>query len=164
MGGRARAGRIVLELLIAGLAVAAINGFLTRHAASGYAPPLPTAGLNGPAPRLRAGHPVLIEFFATWCPICRLDQGVAQQVARHEPVVVVATESPAQTVRAFARAHHWQTPVIMDRRGALARRYGARVLPMAFIVGPRGHIRFVVAGYTTEAGLMARLWLAGLRL
>ena len=149
---------------MAGLAIVAINGFLTRHAASGYAPRLPAARLNGPAPPLGAGHPVLIEFFATWCPICRLDQGVAQEIARHESVVIVATESPAQAVRAFARAHHWQTPVILDRRGTLAHRYGARVFPIAFIVGPRGRIRFVVAGYTTEAGLMARLWLAKLRL
>ncbi len=164
MGHLARVPRIVLELLVAGLVIVAINGFLTRHAASGRAPRLPAARLNGPAPRLGVGRPVLVEFFATWCPICRLDQGVAQEIARRAPVVIVATESPAQAVRAFAQAHHWQTPVILDRRGALARRYGARVLPMAFIVGPQGRIRFAVAGYTTEAGLMARLWLAQLRL
>jgi thiol-disulfide isomerase/thioredoxin len=163
VGGHTRVRTILRDILIAGLAIVAINGLLTRHAASGRAPSLPAARLNGPTPPLAAGRPVLIEFFATWCPICRLDQQVAQKIARHERVVVVATESPARAVRAFARAHRWQTPVIMDRHGALARRYGALVLPMAFVVGPKGHIRFVVAGYATEAGLMARLWWAGLR-
>ncbi len=164
MPSRGGVRRIAIELLIAGLAIFAINGFLTRHAAFGQAPTLPAAGLNGRAPKLGTGRPVLIEFFATWCPICRLDQGVAQEIARREPVVIVATQSPVRAVRAFALDHHWQTPVIMDQHGTLARRYGARVLPMAFIVGPKGRIRFVVAGYATEAGLMARLWLAGLRL
>lgn len=164
MAIRARLRTILRDTLIAGLAIIAVNGLMTRHAASGRAPKLPAARLHGPTPQLAAGHPVLIEFFATWCPICRLDQRVAQRIARHERVVVVATESPARAVRAFARAHHWQTPVIMDRHGTLARRYGALVLPMAFVVGPKGHIRFVVAGYATEAGLMARLWWAELRL
>lgn len=160
----ARVRSIAIELFIAGVALLAINAFLTRHAALGRAPALPAARLNGQAPQLGAGRPVLVEFFATWCPICRLDQGVAQEIARHEPVIVVATQSPTPRVRAFAQTHHWRTPVILDTQGTVAHRYGVQVLPMAFIVGPKGHIRFVVAGYATEAGLLARLWLAGLRL
>ena len=137
------------------------NAYLTRGAPEGQAPPLPEAPLNGHAPRLAAGRPVLVDFFASWCPICRLDQGAVQAAARRAAVVVVATQSKASVIRAMARRHHWRTPVVFDPEGRLARRYGARVLPMAFILGPHGTIRFVVAGYTTEAGLLARLWLAG---
>ncbi|MHB8253777.1 MAG: redoxin domain-containing protein [Acidiferrobacter sp.] len=155
---------ILTELLLAGIIIVAANAYLARHAAHGQAPPLAPATLNGPAPQVADGRPLLVDFFATWCPICRIDQGVAQSIARHEPVVIVATQSPTQAVRVFARSHHWRAPVILDPDGAIARRYGVRVLPMAFILGPRGHIRFVVAGYTTEVGLMTRLWLARLHL
>lgn len=155
-----RVRAILTEILLAGVIILAVNAFLARHAVEGEAPPLPPANIRGPGPRIADGQPLLVDFFATWCPICRVDQGVAQDVARHEQVIIVATQSPAQAVRAFAKDHHWHTPVIMDSHGVIAHRYGVRVLPMAFILGPRGHIRFVVAGYTTEIGLMARLWLA----
>ncbi|AWP24404.1 protein disulfide oxidoreductase [Acidiferrobacter sp. SPIII_3] len=159
-----RVTRGALELLAAAALILAGNAYLTRHAADGRAPPLPGASLNGHAPPIAAGRALLIDFFATWCPVCRADQGAVQAVARHAPVVVVATQSPAAAVRAFATDHHWHTPVILDRHGGIARRYGVRVLPMAFILGPRGRIRFVAAGYMTEAGLLARLWLARLHL
>jgi len=158
-------GRAILtDILLVVLVLILGNAYFTRDAVHGRAPPLPQASLNGLMTPQDIQGPVLVEFFATWCPICRVDQGVAQAVARYEPVVIVATQSPPAAVRAFAHSHHWRTPVILDPDGAIARRYGVRVLPMAFIVGPRKHIRFVVAGYTTEAGLLARLWWAGLRL
>ncbi|HUW98796.1 MAG TPA: redoxin domain-containing protein [Acidiferrobacter sp.] len=160
MRGRA----ILTEIVLAGALILAVNAYLARHAASGQAPPLPPASLHKPGPQIANGEPLLVDFFATWCPVCRVDQGVAQALARHDQVVVVATQSPARAVRVFAEKHHWRTAVIMDEDGAIARRYGVRVLPMTFILGPRGRIRFVVAGYTTKIGLMARLWLARLGL
>ena len=159
-----RVGRGALELLVAAALILAGNAYLTRHAAEGRAPPLPRASLNARATAIATGHARLVDFFATWCPVCRADQGTIQAVARHASVVVVATQCPAAAVRAFAAAHHWHTPVILDRHGRVARRYGVHVLPMAFILGPRGRIRFVAAGYMTEAGLLARLWLARLHL
>jgi thiol-disulfide isomerase/thioredoxin len=159
-----RAGRGALELVVAAALILAGNAYLTRHAAEGRAPPLPRASLNGRGRPIVAGHALLIDFFATWCLVCRADQGAIQAVARHAPVVVVATQSPVAAVRAFATAHHWHTPVVLDRHGRIAQRYGVHVVPMAFILGPRGRIRFVAAGYMTEAGLLTRLWLARLHL
>ncbi len=160
-----RRGRaLVFEIAVMAAIVLAVNAYRTRGAAGGMAPALPQATLNGPGPAIGAGRPVLIDFFATWCPICRIDQSAVAGAARHAPVIVVATQSPRRAVRSFAARHHWQVPVVLDPEGRIATRYGATVLPMAFILGPRGRVRAVVAGYTTTAGLLARLWLAGLHL
>lgn len=162
-----RGRAILVEVVLAGLIVLAANAFLTRDAVDGLAPALPAATLNAKNAHVEqgaAGRPMLVDFFATWCPICRVDQSVAQDLARHAQVVVVATQSPRQAVLRFAKSHHWRTPVILDPKGRIAKRFGVHVLPMAFVLGPRRHIRFVVAGYTTEAGLLARVWLASLHL
>lgn len=159
-----RGRALLIELAFAGFIILAANAYLTRDALDGVAPRLPAAALNPSAEQGAAGQPMLVDFFATWCPICRVDQGVAQDLARHARVVVVATQSPRKAVLRFAKSHHWRTPVILDPEGRLAQRFGVHVLPMAFVLGPHRHIRFVVAGYTTEAALLARIWLASLHL
>ncbi|MDA8391107.1 MAG: redoxin domain-containing protein [Gammaproteobacteria bacterium] len=153
-----RLRRLLGDALIGAALVFGVNAYLARHVPA-TAPALPPAWLKT-APALGRGQVVLIDFWASWCPFCRADQGTIQAVARHYPTVIVATGSPAAAVARFARRHHWQTPVILDPSGVLARRYGANTLPTAVIVGAQGHIRAAVVGYATAAGLRMRLWWA----
>lgn len=153
---------IVIELALAALTMVAINAWLTRNAVHGIAPPLPSTSA-GHQPAMGNGHPLLIDFWASGCPLCRLDQGAVEDVGRWATVVVVATQSSPAAIRHLA-AHDRHLLVVADPHGAIAQRYRVRALPALFIVGPAGHIRFVVEGYTTTAGLLARLWLARLSL
>ena len=61
----------------------------------------------------------------------------------------------------YRQAQKFHVPTLLDEDGALAGRYGLRGVSAVFILGPDGKIRYATTGYTSEAGLRLRLWLAG---
>ncbi len=133
--------------------------------ASGPAPALAGELLDGKPVALAAfaGRPVLVHFWATWCPICRAEQGSIDALARTAPVITVAMQSGDRAaVARHLRKEALHFPVLNDPDGVLAAQWGVRAVPASFIVDGAGQIRFVEVGYTTGAGLRLRLWLAGL--
>jgi len=142
-----------------------IRAWQTRGAADGAAPPLEARDLDGAPLDLAAmrGEPVLVHFWATWCGVCRAEEDNVESVAADHPVVTVATRSGDRDgVVDYVREHGLSAPVALDPDGRVADAWGVRSLPTSFAVGRDGRIRHVEVGYTTEVGLRARLWLAGL--
>jgi peroxiredoxin len=149
-------------LLLTALLYAA-QAWHTRDAPRGAAPALTGTLLDGrrfDLAQLR-GEPVLVHFWATWCPVCRLQEGTLSAIARDHRVVTVALQSGgAEALRRHMQAESLDFPVLVDPQGAVARRWGIRGVPTSFLIDGAGRIRFVEAGYTSGVGLRARLWLA----
>ena len=133
--------------------------------ASGPAPALTGVLLDGKPVTLAAfsGRPVLVHFWATWCPICRLEQDSIDALARDAAVITVAMQSGDRAaVVQHLRNETLSFPVLNDPDGVIAAQWGVRAVPASFIVDGAGQIRYVEVGYTTGIGLRLRLWLAGL--
>jgi peroxiredoxin len=159
-----RLARLAGELLLAGLALLALEWLLTRDAVRGPAPAIAATLSNGTPFSLAAlqGRPGLVYFWAEWCPVCAASQGAVSAVLADHPGVTVALRSgPPAEVQAYLDRHRLPWPTVADEAGAVAGLYGVRGVPAAFVLDPRGNIRFVTRGYTTGLGLRARLWLAG---
>ncbi|MEJ2362028.1 MAG: protein disulfide oxidoreductase [Gammaproteobacteria bacterium] len=156
--------KIVLELGVVVLLYFGIRAYMQWHLASGSAPPIHAEMLSGrqfDITQPRKG-PLLIHFWATWCPICRLEQKSIQSLSQRYTVISIAMNSGnAKSVRHFMQQHGLSFPVINDPDGTIARRYGVTAVPVSFVVNRRNQIRFVERGYTTEWGLRLRLWLSG---
>lgn len=143
----------------------AIRAWQSRGTADGPAPAFAATTLGGDAISLAAleGEPVLVHFWASWCGVCRAEEGNVEAVAGDHRVVTVATRSGGvEEVSSYVREHGLEAPVVLDPAGRLAAEWGVRSLPTSFVLDPQGRIRHVEVGYTTELGLRARLWLAGL--
>jgi len=156
--------RILQGLVVIGL-LWGVHLYQTRHAATGPAPPLAGLGLHGESLSLDGlrGSPVLVHFWASWCPVCRLEQSSIDAIAKDYPVLTVALdESSASEMLQFLHEQQVDYPVIIDQEGDMAAAFGVRGVPSSFIVDADGNIDFISVGYTTEAGLRLRLWLAGL--
>ena len=139
--------------------------FTTRKAIRGEAPALAGAGLDGAPLSLGAlrGEPVLVQFWATWCPVCRQEEGAIAALAEKHRVITVAEDSgTAREIAAYLEKQGVRFPVLNDTGGQVARAYGVNGFPTSFIVDREGRVRFVEVGYTTAPGLRLRLWLAGL--
>lgn len=136
-----------------------------RGMVEGMAPPLQGALLDGKPYALPAHpeKPVLVHFWATWCPVCRAEQGTVNALAEEYPVITVAMSSGEHVaVSKFMDEQHLYFPVINDGDGKISAHWGVKGVPSSFIIGTDGKIRFTEVGYTTGWGLRLRLWLAGL--
>ncbi|SEQ15180.1 Peroxiredoxin [Ectothiorhodospira magna] len=155
--------RLAIELLIVVLIFLALKSWLQRDMISGEAPDFQAHLLDGTPVSLAdyRGAPVLVHFWATWCGICRLEQGSIEAISHSWPVLTVAMQSgDADTLAAYMAEQGYTQAVIADEDGALAARFGVGAVPASFVVDAEGHIRFRERGLTTGWGLRLRLWLA----
>lgn len=153
-------------LLVIGI-VAAVQLWQARDLPAGPAPQLVGTLTDGRPASLAAalkaanGRPVLVAFWATWCPVCKAEEGNVDAVARDWPTLTVAMQSG----EAAAVAKHLQErglgfPALVDADGRLATEWKVRGVPTHFIVDGSGIVRFQLVGYATNLGLRARLWWA----
>jgi thiol-disulfide isomerase/thioredoxin len=146
------------------LLLLAAEAFLTRDAVRGQAPSIQAATLNGESfdSAELAGRPAVIHFWATWCPVCDLEQGMVEGLARDHPLIGIAMQSGTGVeVAAWMAGRGVVYPVVNDPDSALARRYGVTAVPASFVLDRQGRVRFATRGYTSGVGMRIRLWLAG---
>jgi thiol-disulfide isomerase/thioredoxin len=146
--------------------VVAIQWWQSRGLVSDRAPDLLGLSLDGEPYQLDAAQgPHLVYFWASWCPVCRVQHGGIASVAGSYPVVTVATTSGGTDAVATYLAERG-TPdlrVVLDDDGRIGRQWGVAGVPAVFIVGRDGQIHYAGVGYSTSLGLRLRLWLASLR-
>ena len=154
-----------VQLLILLLLLLAVEAFLTRGAVGMMAPPIDTTTINQQAFSLQQfkGKSAIVHFWATWCPVCKLEQSMLDNIAVDVPIITIAMQSgTADEVLNYHEQHDVTYPVINDPNGLISNQYGIQGVPASFILDGEGQIRFATHGYTTGLGLRIRLWLAGL--
>lgn len=154
---------LLLQLLLLLGLVWGAEWVLTRDAATGPAPLFSATTVEGERFALAdlQGEPALLHFWASWCPICRFEQGSIAWLAKQGGVMSIAMESgDRHAVATYLAEQQITLPTVVDERGEIARSYGVRGVPASFILNPTGEVVFVTRGYTTALGLTLRLWLA----
>ena len=156
--------RWLIEILVFILVFAAARLWMMRGTASGVAPQLQGYTLEGNYFDLYkdSRRPILVYFWASWCPVCKLQQDKINAIASDYPVITIAMQSEDNAaMKKFMLEQKLSFAVINDQPGVLANRYGIRGVPAAFIIDADNNIAFAESGYTTESGLRFRLWMAG---
>lgn len=156
--------RRTLEVSVFICALVILHLYQTRTLVSGMAPDFEAQLLDGSPVSLRQyrGHPVLLQFWATWCPVCSLEQGSIQSISHDHPVLsVVLDESSVAEITQWMQEKGVDYPVVRDADGAIAAEYGVNGVPASLIIDAAGRIRFIEVGYTSEWGLRTRLWWVG---
>ncbi|OQX00226.1 MAG: protein disulfide oxidoreductase [Thiothrix lacustris] len=156
--------RWLAEFSVMALILFAVFSWRTHGMLEGEAPDFELTALNGKQVHLDnyRGKPVLLYFWASWCPICELQQGMVAGVAKDWQTVTVAFKSGSQedVQRYVERKNITDWTTVLDNEGELAAKYGVNGVPATFILDEEGVVRFREVGITTGWGLRARLWLA----
>ncbi|KAA6184170.1 protein disulfide oxidoreductase [Thiohalocapsa marina] len=158
-----RARGWLINLLIVIVVYFGIQWYQSRSMASDDAPDLRGTTLAGESFDLRnwRGQPVLVHFWAVWCPVCKLQAGAIEAVSQDHAVITVAMQSGSRTeVDAYLQQQGLRFATIPDPSGAIASAWGVHAVPASFILDGAGEIRFTSPGYSTGAGLRGRLWAA----
>jgi peroxiredoxin len=105
------------------------------------------------------GQVVLVNFWATWCPPCRLEMPGFERVYRDKQeqgftIVGISTDRTGPgTVREFLEARGITFPVAMAS-GQVVRDFGGvRALPTSFLIDRQGRVRHQVSGIFAEPAL-----------
>ena len=135
----------------------------------GATPPLVLSDLEGVKHRLAdyRGKVVLVNFWATWCVPCRDEMPSIERLRASlegKPFVVLAVNlaEPESRIRKFLEAVPVRFPVLLDRDTQASKAWQARLLPVTFIVGPDGAIRYRYVGELDWSGPEARKAILGL--
>ena len=141
---------LALALSVFALSVAAQQ---PKPWSGGPTPALALEDVRGRPVRLDdfRGKVVLVNFWATWCEPCRDEMPSLQRLrqtlaGRPFEVLAVNLAEPRSRVEAFLERMPFDFPVLLDQSGDASRSWRARILPVTFIVGPDGRIRYSHAG------------------
>lgn len=98
------------------------------------------------------GKVVLLNFWATWCGPCRVEMPAMEQLYRTLPrrefeILAVSTDPQGAAVtRPFQREMGFTFPILHDSEYRVGLTYGARTIPITFMVDRRGIVRQKIFG------------------
>jgi peroxiredoxin len=98
------------------------------------------------------GKVVLLNFWATWCGPCRIEMPAMEQLYRTLPrrefeILAVSTDPQGAAVtRPFQREMGFTFPILHDSEYRVGLTYGARSIPITFMVDRRGIVRQKIFG------------------
>lgn len=116
--------------------------------------------LDGSSYSLQKGKPLLLHFWATWCPTCKLEASNIEHISKTYKVLSIAVNSGEKAkVEAYMKERDLHFNVVNDAEGRLAKQFHVTAFPTTFIYDAKGELRFSEVGYTSTAGLLARLHL-----
>jgi len=117
------------------------------------APDIRFTGLDGQPHALSEfkGHPIILNFWATWCPPCRAEMPALEAVYKaHEAdgllVIGVNQMEDGGKVSRFREQFHLTFPIFLDSKGQAGVTYRVRGLPSSFFIDKNGFIRKIVVG------------------
>lgn len=157
-----RAGLIVaLVLVVAGNAApfgyADIGASVAQRGVVKPGEPAPNFQLRDMNGRVVAlsdlrGKVVLLNFWATWCGPCRVEMPAMERLYRaydRKDFEILAVSTDAQGVavtRPFQQENKLTFPILHDADFRVGLSYGARTLPMTFMVDREGIVRQHIFG------------------
>jgi cytochrome c biogenesis protein CcmG/thiol:disulfide interchange protein DsbE len=146
-----------------------LGGYFAWSLTSGYDPQLlPSAMIDKEAPAFDLatlsgngtlsrdalkGHPVVINFFASWCVPCREEHPLLMTLAQkdHLPLYGIAyKDKPAASSALLAQMGDPYRAIGIDQDGAVGLNFGVYGVPETYVIDASGHIRKRFVGPLTE--------------
>jgi len=125
---------------------------------STHVPALNVELINGTSYIPQEGKPLVIHFWATWCPTCKLEASNIERLSQSYEVLTIAVNSGDNAkINAYMKQRDLHFRVVNDSDGTFAKKFNVEAYPTTFIYDASGELKFTEVGYTSTAGLLARV-------
>lgn len=105
--------------------------------------------------------PLLLHFWATWCPTCKLEAANIEKISKDYEVITIAVQSGTKKdIQNYLQNNNLSFKVVNDKDGFYSRKFNIKAFPSTLIYDKERNIKFSEVGYTTTAGLYARMLLS----
>lgn len=153
---------IVKEIFIGAIILFVVSNMISYMRkptlASNQLPRLDVQLLDGTQFVKHEAKPIVIHFWATWCPTCKLEAPNIERISKTYEVLSIAVNSGEDAkIKAYMAERKLTFKVVNDKEGKWAEQFNVEVYPTTFIYDAKGELKFSEVGYTTTAGLLARL-------
>ncbi|MGB7985670.1 MAG: TlpA disulfide reductase family protein [Terracidiphilus sp.] len=112
------------------------------------------------------GKVVLVNFWATWCPPCRMElpdiNALAARLQSKGLVVLPITHEDAAKVNPFLAKNGYQLHILLDPEGKVFKQFHVDGIPKTFVFNREGKLVGVAIDQTGERQFLAMLAKAGL--
>lgn len=113
------------------------------------------------------GKVVLLEFWTTWCPYCREEQSLVDQVTHEfagKGLIVLAIDvgESKKTVKKYLQDNPRACPIVLTEDTNLAAMYEAKSYPIYVVIDRDGNVAGIQRGAAGEDALRGLLHQAGL--
>ncbi len=103
--------------------------------------------------------PLIIHFWATWCPVCRAELSNIEFTSKHYQVLTIAVKSgDNDEIKEYANKHKLSFKILNDNDGDMARKFNISAFPTTIIYGKNKNIAFTDIGYTSTIGILLKVW------
>ena len=101
--------------------------------------------------------PLIVHFWATWCPVCKLEAPNIEKVSTRYNVISIAVKSDSnEKIHSYMSENALNYTVVNDADGSLAKKFGIEVYPTTLIYDKKAQLQFMEVGYSTTLGLQIR--------
>ena len=101
--------------------------------------------------------PILLHFWATWCPVCKVEAANIQRLSKYYNVITIAVKSNENEIKRYMKKNNLDFKVINDKDALLAQQFNIAVYPTTFIYDKNKKLIFSEVGYTSTFGMWIRL-------
>ncbi len=114
--------------------------------------------LNNKIYTVPKNKPLLVHFWATWCPTCKFEASNIEAVSKDYEVITIAVQSGSQEdIQSYLKEHNLSFNVVNDHDGYFSRKFNIKAFPTTIIYDKKLNQKFSEVGYTTTAGLYSRM-------
>lgn len=115
--------------------------------------------LNGVEYSIPKNKPVVIHFWATWCPTCKVEAANIQRLSKDYEVLTIAVNSKDDKyIKEYLKKQDLNFKTLNDKNGYYASKFNIEVFPTTLIYNKNKELVFSEVGFTSTLGLYLRMF------